>query len=151
MSADDASDGASDGAPNDQPDDSPDAPEGEHDGDTPETDAPDDAPPKCVQDEIQEALRGGAWREDEDVQIERAIAIRALNAGGLPGLADIIAMSVAVERLVRASVLLQDLADATTICGEPPRPAGLSYIANAMNRDAVRLFRLYHGRPPDNV
>lgn len=122
------------------PDTSDDAPDG-----APGTD---DAPPKDIEDEIQASFQSEEWREDEDVQIHRAIAIRALTPGDLPGLADVIAMGVVVARLVRGTVLLQDLADATTIQNEPPRPAGLAYIADAMNRDAVRLYRLYHGCPP---
>ena len=88
------------------------------------------------------------WVEDEDVQIQREIVRRERRPGGLPALEDIIMMEVLVTRIVRGSVLLQDLADATTIQNEPPRPAGLAYIADAMNRDAVRLYRHYHGKPP---
>ena len=133
MNSPDTSDDTPDNAPGDAPDGAP---------------GTDDAPPKDIEDEIQASFQSEEWREDEDVQIQRAIAIRALTPGGLPGLADVIAMGVVVARLVRGTVLLQDLADATTIQNEPPRPAGLAYIADAMNRDAVRLYRLYHGCPP---
>lgn len=106
---------------------------------------------------------GDIWLKDEDAQLEHRIAHRETRPDSLPDAGDLVAMDLLVTRLLHASVLLQDIADsgADTRADSgadsgadleaPLRSAGLSYVANALNRDAVRLYRLYHGRPPDNV
>lgn len=102
---------------------------------------------------------GDIWLRDEDAQLEHRIAHRQTRPGGLPDAGDLVAMDLLVTRLLHASVLLQDItdmgadtrADSGTGHEAPLRPAGLSYVANALNRDATRLFRLYHGRPPNDV
>lgn len=54
------------------------------------------------------------------------------------------AMELPLNRLVRGTMLLQDLARVT---GEdsPPRWAGLMFLADALHREATTLERLYHG------
>lgn len=91
------------------------------------------------------------WIDDEDVQIQRQIARRETRPVGLPAEGDVVAMGRLVTRLVHASVLVQDVIDTGTDPEAPLRPAGLAYAANALNRDAVRLYRLYYGCPPDEI
>lgn len=61
------------------------------------------------------------------------------------------AMDLLLERLVEASVLFQDVAVQARIEDDAPRPAGLTFLADAMHRDTVRAYRLFHGYPPDDA
>ena len=91
------------------------------------------------------------WLKDEDAQLEHRVAHRQTRPGDLPDAGDLVAMGLLVDRVLHASVLLQDMTGAMTDLEAPLRPAGLTYVVNALNRDATRLFRLYHGKPPSDV
>lgn len=60
-----------------------------------------------------------------------------------------------LDRLLEATVLFQDFAVAIRVGVEmwddAPRAAGLNFLAEAMHCDAVRLYRLLHGHPPEDV
>lgn len=85
--------------------------------------------------------------DDVEVQIHRAIIRRECTRGGFPDGDAVAAMEEPLFRLSGATVLFADIC---MLSSEDPGPSlmGLSFLANAMHREALRLFRLYHGHPP---
>ena len=85
--------------------------------------------------------------DDVEVQIHRAIIQRERTRGGFPDSEAVAAMEEPLFRLSGATVLFADIC---MLSSEDPGPSlmGLSFLANAMRREALRLFRLYHGHPP---
>lgn len=85
--------------------------------------------------------------DDPEVEIHRAVLRRERHKGSYPDREAVAAMEVPLRRLTGATVLFTDLA-MLSVNDPPLSPMGLSFLANAMNREALRLFRLYHGHPP---
>jgi hypothetical protein len=56
-------------------------------------------------------------------------------------------MEEPLHRLTGAAVLFSDITTESSAAPEL-RMRGLSFLAEAMFREALRLFRLYHGHPP---
>lgn len=85
--------------------------------------------------------------DDVEVQIHRAIIRRERTRGGFPDSDAVAAMEEPLHRLSGATVLFADIC---MLSSEDPGPSlmGLSFLANAIRREALRLFRLYHGHPP---
>lgn len=85
--------------------------------------------------------------DDVEVEIHQAIIQREHTPGAYPDKDAVKAMEELLFRLSGATVLFADICMLST---EDPRPSlmGLSFLANAMHRKALRLFRLYHGHPP---
>lgn len=110
-------------------------------------DTPEGAPDAASR--IKEEIRRG----DVDARIYRHILRREQRPDSLPDDQDILAMGLPLNRLLDATVLFQDYAASIRAGGaiwdDAPRAAGLDFLADAMNRDAVRLYRLLHGAPPD--
>ena len=85
--------------------------------------------------------------DDLEVQIHQAVLRREQSSGSFPDGDALEAMEEPLHRLMGAAVLFTDLAMAST--DDPPlSPMGLSFLSLAMKREALRLFRLYHGHPP---
>ncbi len=84
---------------------------------------------------------------EQEVQIDKAVIQREHTAGGLPDRNALMAMEEPLNRLAGATVLFTDLTIASHK-GTSPCVMGLSFLADAMNREALRLFRLFHGHPP---
>ena len=85
--------------------------------------------------------------DDVGVQIRRAIIQRAHTRGGFPDSDAVAAMEEPLYRLSGTTVLFADICMLGS--EDPPMSQmGLSFLANAMRREALRLFRLYHGHPP---
>ena len=85
--------------------------------------------------------------DDVEVQIHRAIIQRERTRGGFPDSDAVAAMEEPLYRLSGATVLFADICMLSS--EDPPMSQmGLSFLANAMRREALRLFRLYHGHPP---
>jgi len=57
------------------------------------------------------------------------------------------AMEEPLHRLTGVAVLFSDITAESSATPEL-RVRGLSFLAEAMFREALRLFRLYHGHPP---
>ena len=85
--------------------------------------------------------------DDPEVEIHRAVLRRERHKGSYPDCEAIAAMEVRLRRLTGATVQFADLA-MLSVNDPPLSPMGLSFLAKAMNREALRLFRLYHGHPP---
>lgn len=98
-------------------------------------------------DNISEATSKENLLRDQEVEIFRDVLRREARSGAFPDEDDVMAMEESLYRLTAASVLFADLTT-TTFKGPPPRNMGLSFLAQAMKREAIRLYRLYHGRPP---
>ncbi len=104
----------------------------------------------CTDDEQQKYYD---LHEALEQRIDQAVDDREHNRkqrhqGGLIDQATQLAMEEPLLRLVGAVVLFENLAEATCLT-DPPSPFGLSFLARTMQREAVRLYRLYHGQPPD--
>lgn len=85
--------------------------------------------------------------DDQEVQIHQAVLRRAQYRGSYPDHDAVAAMEVPLRRLTGATVLFADICMFSS--EDPPMSLiGLSFLANAMRREALRLFRLYHGHPP---
>ena len=85
--------------------------------------------------------------DDVEVQIHRAIIQRERTRGGFPDSDAVVAMEEPLFRLSGATVLFADICMFSS--EDPPMSQmGLLFLANAMRREALRLFRLYHGHPP---
>ena len=87
------------------------------------------------------------WVDDHEVQIYQEVMRREKKPGGHPDLEDINAMEEPLYRLIGAVALFEDLSIVFRR-ENTPRRMGLSFLAQAMNREALRLYRLYHGHPP---
>ena len=85
--------------------------------------------------------------DDPEVEIHRAVLRRERDTSSYPDREALAAMEIPLRRLTGATVLFTDLA-MLSVNDPPLSPMGLSFLANAMNREALRLFRLYHGHPP---
>lgn len=85
--------------------------------------------------------------DDVEVEIHLAILQRERTPGAYPDHDAVAAMEEPLCRIAGASVLF---ADVCMLCSEDPAPSlmGLSFLANAMHRESLRLFRLYHGHLP---
>ena len=86
--------------------------------------------------------------DDLEVALFKAVRRREKAPGGLPDRKALLAMEEPVTRLMGASVLFYDLATAVETAADL-RPMGLVFLSYAMKREAERLFRLYHGAPPE--
>lgn len=85
--------------------------------------------------------------DDVEVQIHRAVIQRELARGGFPDSDAVAAMEEPLRRLSGATVLFADICMLSS--EDPPvSQMGLSFLADAMRREALRVFRLYHGHPP---
>ncbi len=102
----------------------------------------DDAENGAQPDEIPKGLF-----DDVEVEIHLAILQRERTPGAYPDHDAVAAMEEPLCRIAGASVLF---ADVCMLCSEDPAPSlmGLSFLANAMHRESLRLFRLYHGHTP---
>jgi hypothetical protein len=89
----------------------------------------------------------GAATDDLEGQIHQAVVQREQVPRPFPDADAVEAMEEPLHRLIGATVLFTDLA---SVSGNGPAlsTVGLSFLAESMNREAVRLFRLYHGHPP---
>ena len=85
--------------------------------------------------------------DDPEIEIHRAVLRRERYKGSYPDREAVAAMEVPLRRLAGATMLFTDLTIAS-YKGPSPRVMGLSFLANAMNREALRPFRLFHGHPP---
>ena len=102
----------------------------------------DDAENGAQTDEIPEGLF-----DDVEVEIHRAIIQREHTSGAFPDGDAVAAMEEPLHRLMGATVLFADICMLSS--EDPPLSLmGLSFLANAMRRETLRLFRLYHGHPP---
>ena len=85
--------------------------------------------------------------DDLEVEIHLAVLRREKSSRSYPDGDAVAAMEEPLRRLTGATVLFTDLAMVRR--DDPPAsPMGLSFLSNAMYREALRLFRLYHGHPP---
>ena len=84
---------------------------------------------------------------DPDIEIHEAILARERAGGSLPDGDALEAMEEPLHRLMSAAVLFSDVT-AENNPGPELRMRGLSFLAESINREAFRLFRLYHGHPP---
>ncbi|MGH6946893.1 MAG: hypothetical protein ACREDZ_06155, partial [Kiloniellales bacterium] len=85
--------------------------------------------------------------DDPDVEIYAAILARERAGGSFPDGDALEAMEEPLHRLTSAAVLFSDVTTESTE-GPELRMRGLSFLAEAICREAFRLFRLYHGHPP---
>ena len=93
-------------------------------------------------DEVPDGLLNGL-----EVEIHTAVLRREKSSGSCPDRDALAAMEESLNRLTGATVLFTDLAMVRR--DDPPAsPMGLSFLSHAMYREALRLFRLYHGHPP---
>ncbi|MEX2122795.1 MAG: hypothetical protein WD795_02800 [Woeseia sp.] len=83
---------------------------------------------------------------DLEVQIHEAILTREKTGDSFPDRNAVEAMEEPLHRLTGAAVLFSDITTESSAAPEL-RMRGLSFLAEAMFREAMRLFRLYHGRP----
>jgi len=88
-----------------------------------------------------------ALRNEPEVRIDRAVIQREQSSDGFPDSDAFLAMEEPLKRLTGATVLFTDLTIAS-YKGPSPAVMGLTFLAEAMNREAIRLFRLFHGHPP---
>ncbi len=91
-----------------------------------------------------------AETDDQDVQINKAVIEREQSPEPFPDGGAVEAMEEPLHRLMGATALFTDLTMAS-FNGPPLSTTGLSFLAHAMNRETVRLFRLYHGHPPRSL
>ena len=84
---------------------------------------------------------------DEDAEILAAIALRAQRPGGLPDADALEAMHEPLRRVMEGAMLFYDLAWAVDWSAEIRRE-GLVFLTAALQREAERLYRLYHGSQP---
>ena len=87
------------------------------------------------------------FSDDLEVQIHQAILAREKTGDSFPDRNAVEAMEEPLYRLMGAAVLFSDITT-ESIPGPELRMRGLSFLAEAMFREAMRLFRLYHGHPP---
>ena len=87
------------------------------------------------------------FSDDLAVQIHQAILAREKTGDSFPDRNAVEAMEEPLHRLTGAAGLFSDI---TAESNAPPelRMRGLSFLAEAMLREALGLFRLYHGHPP---
>ncbi len=92
----------------------------------------------------------GTATDDLEEQINRAVIQREQSPGSFPDANAVEAMEEPLHRLIGATSLFTDLA---SVSGNGPAlsTVGLSFLADAMNREAMRIFRLYHGHPPRSL
>jgi hypothetical protein len=90
---------------------------------------------------------GESRADDPDVEIHEAILARDRAGGSFPDASALAAMEEPLHRLTSAAVLFSDVTTESTE-GAELRMRGLSFLAEAICREAFRLFRLYHGHPP---
>ena len=88
------------------------------------------------------------WIDDHEVEIYKEVLRRERKHRSYPGREDVEAMEEPLYRLLGAVVLFQDLSIVHRR-ENAPRRVGLSFLARAMNREIERLYRLYHGHPPE--
>lgn len=115
-------------------------------------DAPD--PENDKEEEAEDAglkTREDIRRADMDAQIYQHILRREQRRDSPLTEEDVWAIDVPLDRLLNAAVLFQDIAVSARIEDDAPRPAGLNFLADAMHREVVRLYRLFHGYPPDDM
>ena len=86
--------------------------------------------------------------DDLEVQIHQAIVRREKRPGGHPRPEDVEVMEEVVHRLLGAAATFTDLARRARDC-VPVRVDGLVFLSFALEREAVRLYRLYTGRDPE--
>ena len=88
--------------------------------------------------------------DDLEAQIHQAVIQRDQSPGPYPDADAVEAMEEPLHRLIGATILFTDLA---SVSGNGPAlsTVGLSFLADAMNREAMRIFRLYHGHPPRSL
>jgi hypothetical protein len=87
------------------------------------------------------------FSDDLEVQIHQAILAREKTGDSFPDRNAVEAMEEPLHRLTGAAVLFSDITAESSAAPEL-RMRGLSFLAEAMFREALRLFRLYHGHPP---
>lgn len=86
--------------------------------------------------------------EDLEVELYLAVLKREQHPGHPPDRDAVDAMEEPIFRMLGAAYLFQDLCLGK---GEGDlRARGLDFLAGALHREAERLFRLYHGRTPDD-
>ena len=90
------------------------------------------------------------FSDDLEVQIHEAILVREKTGDSFPDRNAVEAMEEPLHRLTGAAVLFSDITTEST-AGKELRMRGLSFLAEAMFREAMRLFRLYHGHPPRHL
>ncbi len=84
------------------------------------------------------------WIDDQEVRIYRDILRREGKKSLYPDRDDLDAMEEPLHRLQGAAALFTDLAMGN---GCEMNLTGLSFLADAVTREAKRLYRLYHGCP----
>lgn len=87
------------------------------------------------------------FSDDLEVQIYDAILAREKTGDSFSDRSAVEAMQKPHHRLTGAAVLFSDLTMESTP-GKELRIRGVSFLAEAMYRQALRLFRFYHGHPP---
>ena len=80
-------------------------------------------------------------------EIERAIALRALQESGYPDDDAIRAMEDPLAEVMGAAFMVRDITYAA-LGGYDVHPLGLAFLGDILQREAERLFCLYHGHPP---
>ena len=97
-----------------------------------------------------DTVETGAETDDLEVDIHQAVIQREQSSQSFPDGGAVAAMEEPLHRLMGATALFTDLTMAS-INGPPLSTTGLSFLAHAMNRETLRLFRLYHGHPPRSL
>ena len=100
-----------------------------------------------AEDQTCDAEEDGEGPPDEDAEVLAAIAAREQDPGGLPDEAAVDAMHEPLRRVMEAAILFHDLAWGYDSRNEM-RPVGLIFLTGVLEREAERLYRLYHGGPP---
>lgn len=108
---------------------------------TPEDDKPEDVP-KGIDDILLMRLL-----DEPEVRQVREVLAREQQAGGYPDADTVRTMENPVGDVFELSLLFSDLV--TGMPGDVPfHRRGLAWLAASLRRDAKRLHRLYHGKPP---
>ncbi|MCG8507474.1 MAG: hypothetical protein MI755_22920 [Sphingomonadales bacterium] len=110
-------------------------------------DADENASAAPTEDQTCDAEDDGEGPPDEDAEVLAAIAVRERAPGGLPDEAAVDAMHEPLRRVMEAAILFHDLAWGYDSRNEM-RPVGLIFLTGVLEREAERLYRLYHGGPP---